>query len=251
MYYHSVWQKYKVKGSIFCIFLIILHRILRNDFMTDIKDYITNDFKAIDAQETIGSVQDFFGDLSFSHFPVIEDEVFIGSISAEDIETFDSDKKISDYKYVLEHFFARVDMIWLDVLEVFAKNHTNLVPILDENNKYVGYYEIEDIIKFFHETPFLKEPGVIIIVRKNTIDYSVSQITQIIESNNAKISGLFISNSDVDTTEITIKITLGSLKEILNTFRRYNYEIISEHNEDNYIKSLKERSDYLDKYLNM
>lgn len=219
--------------------------------MTDIKDYITNDFKAIDAQETIGSVQDFFGDLSFSHFPVIEDEVFIGSISAEDIETFDSDKKISDYKYVLEHFFARVDMIWLDVLEVFAKNHTNLVPILDENNKYVGYYEIEDIIKFFHETPFLKEPGVIIVVRKNTIDYSVSQITQIIESNNAKLSGLFISNSDVDTTEITIKITLGSLKEILNTFRRYNYEIISEHNEDNYIKTLKDRSDYLDKYLNM
>jgi hypothetical protein len=30
-----------------------------------------------------------------------------------------------------------------------------------------------------------------------------------------------------------------------------NYEIISEHQEDNYINSLKERSDYLDKYLNM
>ena len=50
-------------------------------------------------------------------------------------------------------------VIWLDVLEVFAKNHTNLVPVLDENNQYKGYYEIEDIIKFFHETPFLKEQG--------------------------------------------------------------------------------------------
>lgn len=219
--------------------------------MTDLKDYITNDYKAINAQETIGSVQDFFGDLSFSHFPIIEDEIFIGSIAAEDIETFDSDKKINDYKYVLEHFFARTDMIWLDVLEIFAKNHTNLVPILDENNKYVGYYEIEDIIKFFHETPFLKEPGVIIIVRKNTIDYSMSQIAQIVESNNGRLLGLFISNSDVDTTEVTIKISVGSLNEIIQTFRRYNYEIISEHNEDNYIKSLKERSDYLDKYLNM
>lgn len=219
--------------------------------MTDIKDYITNDYKAIDAQETIGSVQDFFGDLSFSHFPVIEDEIFVGSIAAEDIETFDSDKKINDYKYVLEHFFARTDMIWLDVLEVFAKNHTNLVPILDENNKYIGYYEIEDIIKFFHETPFLKEPGVIIIVSKTTVDYSMSQIAQIVESNNGKLAGLFISNSNVDTTEITIKINGGSLNETIQTFRRYNYEIISEHNEDNYIKTLKDRSDYLDKYLNM
>jgi len=219
--------------------------------MINLKDYITNDYKAIDAQETIGSVQDFFSDLSFSHFPIIEDEIFIGSIAAEDIETFDSDKKINDYKYVLEHFFARADMIWLDVLEVFAKNHTNLVPILDENSKYVGYYEIEDIIKFFHETPFLKEPGVIIIVRKNTIDYSMSQIAQIVESNNGKLLGFFISNSDVDTTEVTIKISVGSLNEIIQTFRRYNYDIISEHNEDNYIKTLKDRSDYLDKYLNM
>ena len=219
--------------------------------MIDLKDYITNDYKAIDTQETIGSVQDFFGDVPFSHFPVIEEEIFVGSISADDIETFDSDKKVNDYKYVLEHFFARTDMIWLDVLEVFAKNHTNLVPILDENNKYVGYYEIEDVIKFFHETSFLKEPGVIIIVSKNAIDYSMSQIAQIVESNNGKLLGLFVSNSDINTVEVTIKISVGSLNEIIQTFRRYNYSIISEHNEDNYLNNLKERSDYLDKYLNM
>ena len=49
--------------------------IIEDRFMTDLKDYITNDYKAIDAQETIGSVQDFFGDLTFSHFPVIEEEI--------------------------------------------------------------------------------------------------------------------------------------------------------------------------------
>jgi predicted transcriptional regulator len=225
--------------------------IIEDRFMADLKDYITNDYKAIDAQETIGSVQDFFDDLTFSHFPIVEEEIFIGSIAADDIETFDSDKKINEYKYVLEHFFVRTDMIWLDVLEVFAKNHTNLVPILDENNKYVGYYEIEDVIKFFQESTFLKEPGAIIIVSKNTVDYSMSQIVQIVESNNGKLLGLFISNSDLHTVEVTIKISIGSLNEIIQTFRRYNYDIISEHNEDNYIKTLKERSDYLDKYLNM
>ena len=31
--------------------------------MTDIKDYITNDYKAIDSHETIGAAQDFFADL--------------------------------------------------------------------------------------------------------------------------------------------------------------------------------------------
>ncbi len=219
--------------------------------MTEITEYITNDFKAIDSHDSIAVVQDFFSDLHFSHFPIVEEGVYIGSIASEDIETFDSDKEIADYRFTLEGFFARTNTIWLDVLEVFAKNHTNLVPVLDENNTYVGYYEIEDIMKFFHETPFLKEPGGIIVVRKPILDYSMSQITQIVESNNGKLLGLFISEADVDSVEVTMKITLGAMNEIIQTFRRYSYEIISEHQEDNYINNLKERSDYLDKYLNI
>ena len=219
--------------------------------MTEITEYITNDFKAIDSHDSIAAIQDFFNELHFSHFPIVEEGVYIGSISSEDIETFDSYKKVSDYRFSLEGFFTRTNTIWLDVLEIFAKNHTNLVPVLDENNSYVGYYEIEDIMKFFHETPFLKEPGGIIIVKKGVLDYSMSQIAQIIESNNGKLLGLFISEAEVNSVEVTIKIALGSMNEILQTFRRYNYEIISEHQEDNYINNLKERSDYLDKYLNI
>ncbi|OAB28087.1 CBS domain-containing protein [Flavobacterium fryxellicola] len=219
--------------------------------MTEITEYITNDFKAIDSQETISTVQAFFDDSHFSHFPIIEEGIYIGSIAGEDIETFDADKKVTDYRFTLEGFFARTNTIWLDVLEVFAKNHTNLIPVLDENNVYVGYYEIEDILKFFHETPFLKEPGSIIVVKKPILDYSMSQITQIVESNNGKLLGLFISEADVESVEVTLKITLGAMNEIIQTFRRYDYEIISEHQEDSYISNLKERSEYLDKYLNI
>ncbi len=219
--------------------------------MTDINDYITNDYKAINSQETIAEVQDFFAEVSYSHFSVIDEGIYIGCIAADDIETFDGDKKVSDYKYTLEGFFARKNMIWLDVLEVFAKNHTNVVPVLDDENNYTGYYELEDIVKFFHETPFLKEQGGIIIIEKSILDYSMSQITQIVESNNGKLLGLFVSEASADKIQITLKIALGGMNEIIQTFRRYNYEIISEHQEDNYLNNLKERSEYLDKYLNM
>lgn len=219
--------------------------------MTEIINYITNDFRAIDSQETIASVQDFFADLNFSHFPVLENGIFIGSIASDDVETFDTDKKVIDYKYTLERFFARKSMIWLDVLEVFAKNHTNIIPVLDENNTYTGYYEMEDIMKFFQETPFLKEQGGIIIIQKGLLDYSMGQVTQIVESNNGKILGCFVSEADLENVQITVKIGVGPMNEIIQTYRRYGYEIISEHQEDAYINSLKERSDYLDKYLNI
>lgn len=219
--------------------------------MTEITDYINNDIKAIAIDDTIESVQDFFADLSFSHFPVLENGIYIGSISGDDVETFDAEKKVLDYRYTLEGFFARKNMIWLDLLEIFARNHTGIVPVLDEKNSYIGYYEITDIIKFFHETPFLKEMGGIIIVEKDINDYSMSQVSQIVESNNGKLLGMFVSNAEADKIQITIKITLGSMNDIIQTFRRYNYEIISEHQEDNYLNALKERSDYLDKYLNI
>lgn len=219
--------------------------------MTILSDYINQDLKPLEIQETVANAQDFFLDVPFSHFPVMEEGVFIGNVSAEDVDTFDFDKKLSDYKYTFEGFFSRKDSVLLDVLDDFAKNETNIIPVLDELNNYIGYYELEDLIKVFNETPFLKELGGIIIVEKPINGYSFSQISQIIEGNNAKILGAYISSSDTEKVQITIKIADGSLNEIIQTFRRYEYEIISEHQEDDYLKTLKERSDYLDKYLNI
>lgn len=218
--------------------------------MTQITDYINRDYKAIDSQETIEEVRRFFEEVQFSHFPVVENGIYIGCITANDLETFDFDKTIAHYRYTLEGFFVRTSMIWLDVLEIFAKNQTDVLPVLDEKNNYIGYYEITEIIKFFHETPFLKESGNIIIVEKPTIDFSMGQIVQIIESNNGKLLGLFISSATIETTQVMIKINIGPINDIIQTFRRYNYNIVSEHQEDNYIASLKERAEYLKKYLN-
>ena len=219
--------------------------------MTEITDYINKEVNPILVHDTVESVQDLFLEFPYSHFPVLEEGIYIGCASADDVELLDADRKISEFRYTFERFFVRNTMNWLDVLEVFAKNETNVVPILDETNTYIGYYEIADIIKCFHETPFLKEDGGVIVVEKGIREYSMSEIAQIVESNDARILGLFISFSDLEKVQVTIKISLRGMNEIIQTFRRYNYEIISEHQEDAYLNNLKERSDYLDKYLNM
>lgn len=219
--------------------------------MRHLSEYINNDFKPFLNTDSVAEIQDFFAEGSFSHFPVMENGVYIGSISAVDVETFEDQKPISEYRYALEGFFVRTAMNWLDVLEVFARSNANVVPILDENNSYIGYYEITDVIKFLNETPFLKETGGIIVVEKPVADYSMSQITQIVESNNSKLLGVFVSEANAEKVQVTVKTTLGGINEIIQSFRRYNYEIISEHHEDDYLNTLKERSEYLDKYLNI
>ncbi len=219
--------------------------------MNDISNYINNDYRAIKSSETIFEVRSFFEEEKFSYFPVIEDDIYIGSIAKENLANLNYKKKISDYRYSLDPFFVRTTQNWIEILEVFAKNHTNIVPVLDENNLYVGYFELENIIQFFNETPFLKELGGIIVVKKPILDYSMSQVIQIVESNNGKLLGLFISDSDPEFVQITIKISSGNVNEIIQSLRRYDYEIVSNHQEDSYINILKERSEYLERYLSI
>ena len=219
--------------------------------MTEITDFLNTNIKALRITDSVADAQDLFSEYPFSHFPVLDDGVYIGCADAEDTELMDIDKTMDDMRYSFDHFFVRDTTIWLDVLEVFAKNETNLVPVLNDENKYMGYYEITDIIKFFDQTPFLKEQGGILVVEKGVQEYSMSDVAQIVESNNGRLLGLFISESEMHKVQITVKISMGGLSEIIQTFRRYNYDIISEHQEDAYLNTLKDRSDYLDKYLNI
>lgn len=219
--------------------------------MTDITDFLNTKIKPLTTQDSITDAQDLFAEYPFSHFPVLENDIYIGCAGAEDIELMDIEKKLSDIRYSFDRFFVRDTTIWLDVLEIFAKNETNIMPVLNAGNKYVGYYEITDIIQFFHQTPFLKEEGGILVVEKGIGDYTMSEVAQIVESNNGRLLGSFISEANLEKVQVTIKISLGGLSEIIQTFRRYNYDIISEHQEDAYLNTLKDRSDYLDKYLNI
>jgi CBS domain-containing protein len=216
-----------------------------------LQDFIINDIKPLKPNDKISDAQLLFNQLTYSHIPILNDEVYIGCISENDAYCFQKVKLISDCTYAIEGFYVRPTTNWLDVLEAFAQNDSNIMPVLDENNKYLGYYELNDIIHLFNETPFFSEPGGILIVEKGINDYSFSEISQIVESNDAKLLGAFVSKMDGDLTQITLKIGNTSLNQVIQTFRRYSYNIVSGHEDDSYIESLKERSQYLDKYLNM
>ena len=217
----------------------------------ELQNFVINDIKPLSITDEISDLQLLFNQLTYSHIPIQNDGVYIGCISENDAHCFESAKLIQECDYTIEGFFVRPATNWLDVLEAFAQNDSNIMPILDRNNKYIGYYELNDIIHLFNETPFFSEPGGILIVEKGIHDYSFSEISQIVESNDAKLLGAFISKMDSDLARITLKIGDGSISDVIHTFRRYSYNIISDHEGDSYIESLKERSKYLDKYLKM
>ena len=217
-----------------------------------LSDLIINDVKPVNNNNKVSDLQLLFNQLTYSHIPIKNDNnEFIGSLFETDVHCFEGQKPITDYVHALENFHVKRTTLWLDVLEAFARNSSNIMPVLDENNKYLGYYELNDVISLFGESPFFIDPGGILVIEKGINDYSFSEISQIVESNNGKLLGAFVSKMKNDVVQVTLKIGNASLNEIIQTFRRYSYNIVSGHEDDSYNQSLKERSDYLNKYLNM
>jgi len=213
--------------------------------------YIINDLKPFDIETPIKEVQVAFNQLTYSHVPVSVDNKYVGCISETDAHCFETDKTIRDFEYALEPFYVSESTNWLDILEAFALQGSNIMPVLNIEGNYLGYYELSDIMNIFNDTPFLNEAGGIIVVEKGIRDYSFSEICQIVESNDARILGAFISKIDGETVQATVKIGHTGMNAIVQTFRRYGYNIVSNHDEDKFLEDLKARSDYLNKYLNM
>jgi len=215
-------------------------------------DYISKENITLTLKTTIGDAKQIIKQVGLSHLPVLEHQKLIGLITCEDILTLENDKKIiDDYNYLLVCFTADENQNLIELLSLFASNQTNFIPVLDVSNNYIGYYELEDILHLFNETPFLNQNGYILIIEKNSKEYSFSQISQIIESNNIKLLGLYISSLNNDMVQITLKVITEEINNLIQTFRRYNYNIINKVQQDKYLENLKERSIYLKKYLNI
>lgn len=193
----------------------------------------------------------FFKYTTYSHVAVTDENLFAGVLAENDLECFEPDKHIEDYRYQMESFFAMEDTSWLDVLELFARNEANLIPVLNKDRRVIGYYDLNDIVGVFIDTPFFTEPGAMLVVSRPEKDYSFSEITQIVESNNTKLLGAFITDNRNEQVQVTIKIGSANFNEVVQTFRRYKYDILFGNKEDQFLEDLKERSDYLDKYLNV
>ena len=112
----------------------------------------------------------FFNESTYSHVAVVEGNVFIGVLDENDLDNYEKDKKIEDYRYTLETFFVHKETSWLDVLEIFSKNEANLLPVLDNDGLVLGYYDLIDIVDEFIDTPFFTEPGGILVLAKGLKD---------------------------------------------------------------------------------
>jgi acetoin utilization protein AcuB len=189
-----------------------------------------------------------------SHLPIVNNEDFLGLISDKDI--YDSnmaEEPIGNHNLSLFSPYVTEDQHIYEVIELASRLNLSIIPVLDHNNHYKGVITQNDLIHFFADFSALKEPGAIIVLDMNIHDYSLSQIAQIVESNDARILSMYISSHSATTRmELTLKINRNDLTSIIQTFTRYNYTIHSTFMDHDDMNSLYEnRYEMFMKYLSI
>lgn len=217
----------------------------------NLPQHILNTLPVFEIGQPLEGVIQFFENTSFTHVAITEDGRFLGLLPENDLACFEAEKPISDFRDSLEIFAVTKETSWLDILEEFARHEANILPVVDLQQRVQGYYDLNDVVTVFIDTPFFTEPGSILVVATGLKDYSFSEIAQIVESNNTRILGAFISGMQNDVVQLTLKLGSENMNEVIQTFRRYNYSILFGNNDDQFLEDLKQRSDYLNKYLNV
>lgn len=188
------------------------------------------------------------------HLPIVNHREFLGLISDADIyDMNDPDEPIGAHELSLEKPYVNENQHIYEVIELLARLHLTLVPVLNREKQYLGVITQEELTRKFAHLSAMQQPGGIVELEMNQIDYSLSEISQIVESNNGRILSLYVASSqDNLKIRVTMKINLTDLTSILETFNRYNYTVVSSHlNTEDLDQFYQERFDGFLKYLNI
>jgi len=189
-----------------------------------------------------------------SHLPIVNNQDFLGLISDADIYDMNQpEEPIGNHELTLFKPYVDAEQHIFEVIGLAARLKLSVVPVLDSNNHYKGVITTSDLIMHLAGISSMDQPGGIIVLELIERDYSLSQIAQIVESNNVKILSMYITSPSESTKlEVTLKVNTGDLVSIIRTFERYNYEVKTwVSTDDSMDRFYSERFDLLMKYLNI
>lgn len=189
-----------------------------------------------------------------SHLPIVNDKEFLGLVSETDIYDLNMpEEPLGNHQLSLLRPYAMENQHVFEVIQLASRLKLTLVPILDHKKNYLGVITISDLMHYFSDISALTHPGGIIVLEVNSNDFSLAQVAQIVEGNDAKILGSFItSHANSVKLKLTLKLNVTDLTSINQTFSRYGYTIVSSHmKHDEEEDLLEERLDNLLKYLSI
>tara|TARA_Y100001978_G_C23614187_1_gene395049 strand:+ start:372 stop:1034 length:663 start_codon:yes stop_codon:yes gene_type:complete len=215
-------------------------------------DLITYEIPPLVHTDTGEKALVWMDEFKVSHLPVLKNGNFVGLVSETHIlDKMNVTENLDELFQHLPRPFVFSNAHLFEILSKISEFQISVIPILDENEKYLGCTSIFELMTSIANTSSIKEKGGILILEVNELDYSMAQIGQIVESNEAKIlSSTILSDASSTMLDITLKINQEDLTSIIRTFERYDYVVKASYQNGVGAEDLQWRYDALMNYLN-
>jgi len=189
-----------------------------------------------------------------SHIPVVNESKYLGLVSDKiiyDLNLLDVpietqlDKLNTSHVHQEQHIF--------EIAILMYKLKLSVLPVLDADHYYLGAITLYDLARRFAKLFSLEEIGGVIILEMNVNNYSLSEISQIVESNDVKILSSFMDRKHgTNVLDVILKLDKEDLSQVIQAFMRYDYQVKAVYLDQSELKDLyKDRFDQFMKFMNI
>ncbi|MDD4516866.1 CBS domain-containing protein [Massilibacteroides sp.] len=216
------------------------------------KDFITKDIPVLKSFDTIEYALTLMDDFKLKHLPIVEENTYQGILSERELlaapdATALIGAPVLFCPSILENGHLH------EALASLTRYHLTLLPVITTEGKYYGCITRESLIDLISELSNAEAAGSVIILEVASQDYSLADISRIIESNKASVLNLFTRcDKDTDRLLVILKIDMEDASPVIRSFERFNYTVLYHFMEKGMVDELlQQRMNELLHYMNL
>lgn len=192
-----------------------------------VDNYISNHIIPLKLDDDFSLSTRLMDEGKMSYFPVLNGNTYCGLISDLDIyELEDLGVKIIDRRDLLKDLYIYNSQTLFEATSIILDNSLDILPVVDKNKKYLGVLTVYKLLEAYSTYTAANQQGDVIQIILNYNDLYISEISRIIENEDARIINLFlVPISESTQVRLIIKLNKMGLCRVVKALERYNYKV--------------------------
>lgn len=215
------------------------------------KELISTNVPTLDYHETTGEALSLMKTHHLEQLPVIDNDKYMGIVFEEDLLDLPSDISIQNSNVRLSKVMVPPHTYYLHAVQVALDYRIGIIPVVD-NEELIGVIQQFDLFLEMGKQTGVQDPGGVIVLEMDSINFSFSEISRLVETNNAQITQLnTFQQIQPPSFMVVLKVNTIEISTIVATFQRYDYNVKYYFGEEKYANQLKTNFDHLMNYLKL
>jgi len=217
-----------------------------------VTELIEEDVPVVGCSTKVGEVLEIMIEYKTSQLPVVDGNDVCGIVNDTDIDDKNAEDEIGNFKNEFLEYIINEKQLIYDVVKILRDYDLVVVPVVDENRRYLGAITPRAIVTYYGRSLAIDAGCTVFVLTMLAQDYSLGEIAQLAEGNDAKIFALQVfPENDGMNISVVLSVKSDVISGLLQTFHRYEYNVAASYDQNNFSDDIKSRYEELMKYINM